>query len=54
MTPRLWRACSPKAARVGRRMAQAERERHEVDEQRIHQAARQTVAAAQQLLREHN
>jgi hypothetical protein len=54
LTRRLWRACTREAARVERRAAQAERERHEVADKRIRHAARQTVAAAEQLLREHS
>jgi hypothetical protein len=54
MTRRLWRACTREAARVGSRVARAERERHQVAEDHIRHAARQTVAAAEQLLREHS
>jgi len=54
MTRRLWRACTREAARVEGRAAQAKRERHEVADERIRHAARQTVAAAEQLLREHS
>jgi len=56
MTRSLWRACSREAVRVGRRMAQVERERHEVAEERIRQArpadgGRGGAAAAQAQLR---
>jgi hypothetical protein len=54
MTLRLWRACVREAARIGRRAASGERERHQVAEEHIRQAARKTVAAAEQLLREHS
>ena len=54
MSRRLWRACAHESARIVRRTASAERERHAVAEDHIWQLASEVVAAAEQLLREHS
>lgn len=53
MSRGLWRACAREAARIDRRTASADHERHAVAEDHIRQLAGETVAAAELLLREH-
>jgi hypothetical protein len=57
MTGKLWRATSCEAARIERRAtkahAAAEREQHEVEERQIRDAAKETVAEAEHILRQH-
>ena len=48
-----WRASAREAARIERRTASADHERHAVAENHIRQLASETVAAAELLLREH-
>jgi hypothetical protein len=56
MTGQLWRACEREAARTGRRttraFARAERDQQQAAEQQIRDAAKETVAEAERILRE--
>jgi hypothetical protein len=53
MSRGLWTAYAREVARIVRRTANADRERHAVAEDHIRQLASETVAAAELLLREH-
>jgi type IV secretory pathway protease TraF len=56
MTGQLWRACEREAARTGRRttraFARTERDQRQAAEQQIRDAAKETVAEAERILRE--